>query len=229
MGQGAHVRVHERDTDEAARRFFLKAYTSVWDSRELPEDDMLWSALRQLPTSDAVAAREAFKDILKHNDGDIEKALVYDFGCQTKPYAQFGRQFKHANARQMLEYVSDFIDRATSSQPRPLAFDGTAVTETDGTLVATLNGNLGERAAAYGRLFVASKEIADFLEARIEATMTEYDAAFRDAEQFNSNPNEPHRGNVYTWRNRPYPDAPEWVTAGLALIAKIKGVDEKEG
>lgn len=26
-----------------------------------------------------------------------------------------------------------------------------------------------------------------------------------------------------------YPDTPEWVTTGLALIAKIKGVDDTDG
>ncbi len=217
------------EADVVARRFFVNAYTSSWVPKELAEDDMLWAALRQMSTSDAVTLRQVFKDTLKTNDADIERALIYDFGCQTKPFVQFGPPFKHANARRMLEYICEFIDRATAAQPRPLVFSGNTMTETDGTLVATLNSSLGERAAAYGRLFVASGEIADFLEAHIEATMNEYEAAFRDAEQFNSNPNVPHRGNVYSWRNKPYPDAPEWVTTGLALIAKIKGVDDTDG
>ena len=72
------------------------------------------------------------------------------------------------------------------------------------------------------------KRIAKTLK-QVEAYWQQYEAAFRDAEQFNSNPNVPHRGNVYSWRDQPYPDTPEWVTTGLALIAKIKGVGDTDG
>ena len=101
--------------------------------------------------------------------------------------------------------------------PQPLNIEGTRLSESDGTVVATLNDALGERVEAYARLFAASAEMMELLEAVLIQEVDEFEQQVRSARGA-----VPLTGVMRSGPDKLYTTLPEWVQTGLALLAKIK-------
>ena len=212
------------DKDKSfARKFFTYAYTAEWQPADISEDKMLHGALSYFSEDQQSQLRQVFQAILRQSDDVLFQTLVYELGCQTQP---LGAALPNKNARQLLNYVCDFIFTQDSNVDAQLIIQGNTLRDSDGTLIATLNAELGGKSAMYARRFALSGELAHYVTERVEAAMSEYARAYDDAERFNTNVNQPGRGNAYTWKDRTYPDLPDWLQTGVTLMTKLEGSDE---
>ena len=87
-----------------------------------------------------------------------------------------------------------------------------------GNLIASLNNELPSEAQSYARLFEASPEMMELLEEILIKHVKEFEQQMQSSRE-----SVPFTGVARAGPDKLYVTLPEWVQAGLALIAKVKG------